>query len=160
MGTHRAREYGISYCGSVRSYEGPMSQLRGLTIITMTSAILLASSGCSLRQQKPEYVFCHANSECKAPQVCNKELGYWRPPNTPADAGVCIEAAVATCPKGYDLSAGFNPRTGWNTSFCIAGPEFCHSDQECTPPYKCDKHTDSFIPSSAGPGAGVCMIGN
>jgi hypothetical protein len=68
-----------------------MKQLCGLMIVTLTSAILLASSSCSLRQhkeEKPEYVFCHANSECEPPQVCNKELGYWRPPYTPA--GWCM----------------------------------------------------------------------
>jgi hypothetical protein len=139
-----------------------MKQLRGLIVVTITSAILLASSSCSLRQhkeEKPEYVFCHANSECEPPQVCNKEIGYWRPPYAPADAGVCIEAAVASCPNGYELSGGYNPRTGWNTSFCASGPIYCHSDQECKPD-KCDKHTDTFIPSSAGQGAGVCMAGN
>jgi hypothetical protein len=136
-----------------------MKQLRDLTIVTMTAAILLASWSCSLQQKKLEYVFCHANSDCEPPQVCNKEIGYWRPPYTSADAGVYIEAAVATCPDGYQLGGGFNPRTGWNTSFCVAGPVYCHDDQDCKLPYTCDKHTGTFIPSSAGPDAGECMIG-
>ena len=54
-----------------------MKQLCGLM---MTCAILLANSSCSLwqhkEQEKPEYVFCHANSECEAPQICNKDIGY------------------------------------------------------------------------------------
>jgi len=139
-----------------------MKQLRGLLIVTMTSAILFAGSSCALQKkpEKPEYAFCHSNSECEPPKVCNKEIGYWRPPYAPADAGVCIEAAVSTCPTGYQLSGGYNPRTGWNTSFCAEGPTYCHFDQECKPPEKCDKHTDTFIPNSAGPGAGVCMVGN
>jgi hypothetical protein len=135
----------------------------GHIIVAMTSAILLASSSCSLwqhKEEKPEYVFCHANSECALPQICNKDIGYWRPPYTPADAGVCIEAASATCPNGSVLSGGYDPQRGWNTSFCVDGPTYCHSDQECKPPDKCDKHTETFIPTSAGQGAGVCMVGN
>ena len=143
-----------------RAFE--MKQLCGLTIVMLTFAILLANSGCAFLQlkreeQKPEYAFCHANSECKAPQVCNKEIGYWRPPSAPADAGVCIEAATAECPNGFERSGGYNPQRGWNTSFCVAGPTYCHSDQDCKPPDKCDKHTQTFIPSSLGQGAGVCM---
>jgi hypothetical protein len=137
-----------------------MKQLCGLM---MTCAILLASSSCSLwqhKEEKPEYVLCHANSECEPPQICNKDIGYWRPPYAPADAGVCIEAAVATCPNGSVLTRGYDPHRGWNTSFCVEGPTYCHSDQECKPPDKCDKHTETFIPISAGPGAGVCMVGN
>jgi hypothetical protein len=134
------------------------------TILAIASAIVFACSSCSLWQkpkpEKPEYVFCHANSECQPPQVCNKEIGYWRPPYAPADAGVCIEAAIASCPDGYQLTGGYNPRHGWNTSFCVAGPKYCHSDEECAPPEKCDKHTETYIPSNAGPGAGVCMVGN
>ena len=140
-----------------------MKPLYGLMTLTMISAILFASSSCSLRQpkeEKSEYVFCHADSECENSRVCNKEIGYWRPPYTPADAGVCIEPAVASCPDGYALSGGYNPNTGWNTSFCAAGPSYCHSDQDCKPPDKCDKHTETFIPNSAGQGAGVCMVGN
>jgi hypothetical protein len=140
-----------------------MKQLCGLMIVTMTCAILLASSSCSLwqhKEEKPEYVLCHANSECEPLQICNKDIGYWRPPYAPADAGVCIEAAVATCPNGSVLTRGYDPHRGWNTSFCVEGPTYCHSDQECKPPDKCDKHTETFIPTSAGPGAGVCMVGN
>jgi len=133
-------------------------------IVTIAFAIAPACASCSLWQkpkpEEPEYVFCHANSECDPPQVCNKELGYWRPPSAPADAGVCIETQVASCPDGYDLTAGYNPREAWNTSFCVAGPRYCHSDAECKPPEKCDKHTETFIPLNAGPGAGVCMMGN
>lgn len=136
-----------------------MKRLCGLVIVAMTFAVLLAAASCSLSQpkkEKPEYLFCHANSECQAPEVCNKELGYWRPPYAPADAGVCIEPAVATCPQGFQMSGGYNPRRGWNTSFCVAGPTYCHSDSECERPYKCDMHTDTFIPASAGRGAGIC----
>lgn len=139
-----------------------MKQLRGHIMVAMTLAILLAGSSCSLQQkkEKPEYVFCHANSECDPTLVCNKQVGYWRPPFAPADAGVCIQPAIATCPKGSVLSGGYDPHRGWNTSFCVEGPTYCHSDQDCQIPFKCDKHTDTFIPNSAGPGAGVCMAGN
>ena len=131
-------------------------------IIAATCAMVLATSGCALKQpdQKLQYAFCHSNSECVAPRVCNKDVGYWRPPETPADAGVCIAVATASCPPGYVMTGGYNPHRGWNTSFCVAGPTYCHSDQECVPPDKCDKHTETFIPKSAGPDAGVCLAGN
>jgi hypothetical protein len=138
-----------------------MKQLCGFAIATMICAALCASSGCSIQPPKeekpPQQLFCHADSECVAPLVCNKELGWWRPVEAPADAGVCIEAISTSCPKGFVLSGGLNPNTGTNTSFCASGPTYCHSDQDCRPPYKCDQHTETFIPHSAGAGAGVCM---
>ena len=137
-------------------------KLFGFAITILIFAILLASSSCSLqppKEEKTQQAFCHADSECVPPLVCNKELGYWRPVSAPADTGVCIKAAIASCPKGYVLSGGLNPNTGTNTSFCASGPTYCHSDQDCTPPYKCDRHTETFIPLSAGAGAGVCMTG-
>jgi hypothetical protein len=139
-----------------------MKHLFGFAIAIAICAMLLASSSCSVqppKEEKPEQAFCHSDSECEPPRVCNKELGHWRPVNAPADAGVCIEAAVASCPKGYVLSGGLDPRTGTNTSFCAAGPSYCHSDQDCQLPFRCDKHTETFIPGSAGAGAGVCMAG-
>jgi hypothetical protein len=156
---HPAAKPRLVTAGVLSSRGFTMKQLCGLVIVAMTSAILVAGSSCWLparKEEKPEYTFCHANSECEAPKVCNKEIGYWRPPYVPPDAGVCIEPAVATCPEGYQLSGGYNPRTGWNTSFCATGPTYCHSDQECVSPFKCDKHTDTVIPLSAGKGAGIC----
>jgi len=141
-----------------------MKRLCDVMMAVMVSAILLASSSCSVqlptKQEKVEPGFCHADSDCESQHVCNKDLGWWRPVSTPADAGVCIEPVIATCPKGSALSAGLNPDTQSYVSFCAAGPTFCHSNQDCQPPDKCDKHTDTFIPLSAGPDAGVCMVGN
>ena len=141
-----------------------MKRLCGVMMVVMVSAILLAGSSCSVQppkeeKSKPESAFCHTDSECEPTRVCNKELGWWRPVSAPADAGVCIEPAVGSCPAGYVLSGGLNPNTGTNTSFCAAGPTICHSNQDCRPPDKCDKHTETFIPLSAGAGAGVCMTG-
>lgn len=141
-----------------------MKRLCVLVMVTTASAILLASSGCSLQpppqEEKPKDLFCHSDSECDPKLVCNKDLGWWRPGSAPPDAGVCIEPAIATCPKGSVLSAGLNHDTGTYVSFCAAGPTYCHTNQDCKPPDKCDKHTETFIPLSAGPDAGVCMVGN
>jgi hypothetical protein len=142
-----------------------MNRLWDAMVVTMLSAILLASPSCSVQpppkaEEKVESGFCHADSECDPKHVCNKDLGWWRPVATPADAGVCIEPVIATCPKGSVLSAGTNRDTQTTTSFCAAGPTICHRNEDCNPPDKCDKHTVTFIPLSAGPGAGVCMVGN
>jgi hypothetical protein len=40
-----------------------------------------------------------------------------------------------------------------HTKLCTANPEICRSDADCQKNYRCDFHTESFVPQ----GAGVCM---
>jgi len=130
-------------------------------VVAISFAMAIANSGCSTQPQESKYghLFCHGNGECGSGNICSKDIAYWRPPDTPADAGICVEATVAGCPQGYDLSGGRDPLTGYNKSFCIAGPIYCHTDTECPEHQRCDKHTETFIPKSVGEGAGVCMVG-
>ena len=40
-----------------------------------------------------------------------------------------------------------------HTKLCTANPMICKTDADCQKTYRCDFHTESFVPQ----GAGVCM---
>jgi hypothetical protein len=40
-----------------------------------------------------------------------------------------------------------------HTKLCTANPMICKTDTDCQKNYRCDFHTESFVPQ----GAGVCM---
>jgi len=60
------------------------------------------------------------------------------------------EASTMEVPADHPLDPALQRAA--HTKLCTANPMICKTDRDCQKNYRCDFHTESFVPQ----GAGVC----
>jgi hypothetical protein len=68
--------------------------------------------------------------------------------DAPCDPG--YEDSMIAEPADHQYAPELQPLA--HARMCVANPEVCHTDAECSKNYECNFHTQTYVPA----GAGVC----